>query len=114
MPKKHIRDLSGAGDGIAFCSTKNYIFLEKRVTPEQLKRNFSTFREENSRPLRGHKENSRINICDCFLYSFGCAGMDIDELKFVIKADFFSSASDIIASVFFFVILCGFKSSSNL
>ena len=40
--------------------------------------------------------------------------MDIDELKFVIKADFFSSASDIIARVFFYVILCGFKSSSNL
>lgn len=35
---------------------KNYIFLAKRVTPGQLKRNFSTFREENSRPLRGHKE----------------------------------------------------------
>ena len=53
---------------------KNFIFLAKRVTPGQLKRNFSTFREENSRPLRGHKENSRINICDCFLYSFGWGG----------------------------------------
>lgn len=54
-------------DGIAFCSTKNFIFLAKRVTPGQLKKNFLTFREENSRPQRGHKENSRINICDCFL-----------------------------------------------
>ena len=43
-------------DGIAFCSTKNFIFLAKRVTPGQLKRNFLTFWEENSRPLRGHKE----------------------------------------------------------
>ena len=43
-------------NGIAFCSTKNYIFLAKRVTPGQLKRIFSTFRGENSRPLRGHKE----------------------------------------------------------
>lgn len=42
--------------------------------PRTVKRNFSTFREENSRPLRGHKENSRINICDCFLYPFGWGG----------------------------------------
>ena len=33
-----------------------YICLAKRVTPGQLKRKFSTFREENSRPQRGHKE----------------------------------------------------------
>ncbi len=46
--------------------------------------------------------------------TLGCAGMDIDELKFVIKADFFSSASDIISRVFFLVILYAFISSSNL
>ena len=47
---------SALANEIAFCSTKKYIFLAKRVTPGQLKRSFSTFREENSRPLRGHKE----------------------------------------------------------
>ena len=61
-------------DGIAFCSTKNYIFLAKRVTPGQLKRNFLTFREENSRSQRGHKESSRICLCGCFLYPFGWGG----------------------------------------
>ena len=57
---------------------RNSVLLDKKLYisgktrhSRTVKRNFSTFREENSRPLRGHKENSRINICDCFLYPFG-------------------------------------------
>ena len=49
-------------NGIAFCSIKNYIFLAKRVTPGQLKRNFSTFREEEklSKCLKVVKSYTKI------------------------------------------------------
>ena len=61
-------------DGIAFCSTKNFINLAKRVTPGQLKRNFQRFGRKTPALSEGIKKNSRINICDCFLYLFGWGG----------------------------------------